>query len=604
MNLLTRWGEKLDPDAVLPEYPRPQLMRDSHLSLNGRWDYAILPTPEGERFAARPDAWDGEIIVPFSPETPLSGVQRQLQPDETLWYRRTVTLPEGFRDERTVLHFGAVDQDCVVYVDGHEVGRHEGGFTPFAVRIDPASDVFELSVAVRDVSDTSYRSRGKQRLDRGGIWYTAQSGIWQTVWLEAMPELAVRTLELTPRMDFGDDGSVTDARLDVVVRTWDDLPGTASVVLRQEGAEVSRIDVEAGVAATLPVPDARPWSPEDPFLYDIDLVLGADAVTSYAGMRTFGIGPDAEGTPRLLLNGRPYLAIGLLDQGYWSDGYLTAPSDEALIRDIELAKDLGFTMLRKHIKIEPLRWYHHCDRLGMLVWQDMVNGGITYKDLVITAPAFGTPHIRDSRRRDFGRRDAEGRAEFLREMREAVEHLRSVPSISAWVPFNEGWGQFDANDTAELLRSWDDTRMIDHASGWHDQGGGDVRSLHIYFRKVRMRPAWKDGRRPVVLSEYGGYSLRIADHVTTPKKFGYRRYNSSEELTAAIIALHRDQIAPAIAQGLSATVYTQVSDVEDEDNGLMTYDRRIVKVEEAPVREAILALRYAIDSQVPEDSRR
>lgn len=590
MSLLTPWGESLDLDAVLPEYPRPQLVRDSHLSLNGLWDYAITPAAHAWPGEA-PQAWDGEIIVPFSPEAPLSGVERQLQPDQTLWYRRIVTLPAGFRSERLVLHFGAVDQTCVVYVDGAEAASHTGGFTPFGIVVEPRADEFEIIVAVRDVTDTSHHSRGKQRVDRGGIWYSPQSGIWQTVWLESTPDLAVERLDLTPRLTFAGDGALASASLDLAVHAWAGEAGVASVTVSGSGVVVAATEAAAGESVRVDIPEARLWSPENPFLYDIEVVLGHDRVTSYVGMRSLGIAADADGHPRLLLNGTPYFAAGLLDQGYWSDGWLTAPSDEAFIRDIELAKSLGFTMLRKHIKLEPLRWYHHCDRLGMLVWQDMVNGGEQYRPWAISAPALTPLRLSDDRYRLFGRADPAGREQFLRELDETVVHLRNAPSVACWVPFNEGWGQFDALAAVERVRELDDSRVIDHASGWHDQGGGDLKSLHVYFRPLRMRASWADGKRPVVVSEYGGYSMRLEEHVTTDKRFGYRRYADAGSLTRAIVRLHRDEILPALAQGLSATVYTQLSDVEDEDNGLITYDRRVVKVDEHAVRTAISALR-------------
>ncbi|WP_228479696.1 glycoside hydrolase family 2 protein [Microbacterium abyssi] len=594
--LLTEWGEALDPDAVLPEYPRPQMVRDSHLSLNGRWDYAIVPSSSWPGNA--PEAWDGEIIVPFSPETPLSGVERQLQPSETLWYRRTVVMAPGFRSDRLVLHFGAVDQSCVVFVDGVEVASHVGGFTAFSAVISPERDEFELVVAVQDLTDTSHHSRGKQRVKRGGIWYSPQSGIWQTVWLESMPEVAVQHIELTPRLRFDDTGSVVEAALEVTVRAWDDVAAEASVVISAGGVAVAQTTMTTGVTTRVDVPDARLWSPEDPYLYDLSIALAHDRITSYAGLRSLGVGKDAAGHPRLLLNGAPYFAAGLLDQGYWSDGWLTAPSDAAFVRDIELARSLGFTMLRKHIKLEPLRWYHHCDRLGMLVWQDMVNGGETYRPRVITAPVLTPVRLRDDRHRLFGRADAAGRAQFLRELDETIAQLRNQPSIVCWVPFNEGWGQFDAAAVADRVRGLDDSRVIDHASGWHDQGGGDVRSLHVYFRRLRMRAAWSDGRRPIVLSEYGGYSLRVDGHVSTDKRFGYRRFGDPAALTAAFAALHRDEILPALPQGLSATVYTQLSDVEDEDNGLITYDRRVVKIDEEAVRAQIGALRLETNRSI------
>jgi hypothetical protein len=331
------------------------------------------------------------------------------------------------------------------------------------------------------------------------------------------------------------------------------------------------------------------------------VTLGSDRVTSYVGMRSFGVGRDERGFPRLLLNGEPYLPVGLLDQGYWPDGGYTAPSDEALVYDISLAKNLGFTMLRKHIKVEPLRWYHHCDRLGMLVWQDAVSGGTTYNPVVISAPAVRAPQISDRHHWLFARRSVQGRQQFEVELAEMVEHLRSVPSIALWVPFNEGWGQFDAARITDTLREQDPTRPVDHASGWHDQGAGDLQSLHIYFRPVRA-PRRRDGR-VLALTEYGGYSWDVPGHSWGPRPFGYRRYASADELQEALVRLHDGEIVPAIEQGVAATVYTQLSDVEDEVNGLVTYDRRVVKVDPTAIRAMTDRLRAAAVGHVVVDGR-
>ncbi|MCQ1951548.1 glycoside hydrolase family 2 [Arthrobacter sp. zg-Y859] len=599
---MTPWGAALDPESVLPEYPRPQLARDSYLNLNGYWQYAITgahreqPPGDGD--------WDGRILVPFSPEAPLSGVNRHLQPQQLLWYRRTVTLPEGFAGERILLHFGAVDSSCRVTVNGIPVGGHDGGYVPFSLDITDAlaagpdanspGGQHEIVVRVRDLSNTGSASRGKQTLDRGGIWYTAQSGIWQTVWLEAVPQASISRLLLVPDLE-----SVTATVLvDDLRSTTDSTDLQAEVTVSAGGHPVADAVVVPGTPVRIPIPDPHLWSPEDPFLYDVTVRLLADGketdrVRSYTALRTVGTGPDDAGHLRLLLNGRPYFHAGLLDQGYWPDGLYTAPSDEALASDIRAAKDLGFNMLRKHIKIEPLRWYYHADRLGILVWQDLVNGGTAYKHAVVTAPAVGAAHRSDDDYAAFGRADEQGREQFLAELHGTVELLGNSPSIVVWVPFNEGWGQFDANAVAELMRRLDPTRTIDHASGWHDQGGGDLKSVHFYFVPFRLQKSWLAGSRAVVLSEYGGYSLRIPGHTFNDKEFGYRRFRSRRALARAYERLHRRQIEPAVAGGLAATVYTQLTDVEDEVNGLLTYDRRVVKLDAQLVRRINAGLRRA-----------
>ncbi|MFD4960288.1 glycoside hydrolase family 2 protein [Microbacterium sp. NPDC058389] len=587
MTLLTPWADTLDPAAPLPEYPRPQLVRGDWANLNGRWDYAITPLQADgldslavDDPAAPPAIDDGRIVVPFSPETALSGVGRTLRADQTLWYRRAFALPRALRDgERVLLHFGAVDQSCRVAVDGVEVGAHTGGYLPFAFDITSAlaadAGEHELVVAVRDVTDASWLSRGKQTSRPGGIWYTAQSGIWQTVWLEIVPRIAVDRLVLTPDLDAGA----------VVVAVHSDHAAgteTARVELLEGGRVAASTDLLVGVATAVVLDGpVRVWSPDDPFLYDVRVTLGEDVVTSYVGMRSFGVGVDDQGFTRLLLNGQPHLPVGLLDQGYWPDGGYTAASDAALEYDIRLAKRLGFTMLRKHIKVEPLRWYHHCDRLGMLVWQDAVSGGTAYNPLVVSAPAIASPTLDDRRHARFARADEAGRTAFEHELRDMIEHLRSVTSLSLWVPFNEGWGQFDAARIAGVVRELDPTRPVDHASGWHDQGAGDLHSLHVYFRPVK---APRGDGRVLALTEYGGYSLAVPQHTWSTTTFGYKKFRSRDHLVAALERLHDREIAPAIARGLAATVYTQLADVEEEVNGLVTYDRRFVKVPEDAMR--------------------
>ena len=631
---LTIWGEHLDPAAPLPEYPRPQLVRDSWLNLNGRWDYAITPlskpllTPPDTPLTPHPDAadplavddpcsppatWDGQIVVPFSPETVLSGVGRTLSPEQTLWYRRSFPFPPLTADERVLLHFGAVDQSCRVAVNGIEVGGHSGGYLPFTLDITTALGTSALSstavgataantaagggdegvlidivVAVRDVTDSSWLSRGKQKSERGGIWYTPQSGIWQTVWLEVVPRVAIDSLQFLPDLSTG--------AVEVIIgSTHAPADATAQLTVRMPGSDA--VVAAASVPVDVPTPvrlrELHLWSPEHPFLYEVTVELGTDSVRSYFGMRSFSRGRDSRGHSRLLLNGEPYLPVGLLDQGYWPDGGYTAPSDEALIYDIELARRMGFTMLRKHIKVEPMRWYHHCDQLGMLVWQDAVNGGGDYRRTVVQLPAVLGSHRSDSNHARFARADERGRTAFEAELTEMVEHLRSVPSIALWVPFNEAWGQFDAARVAAQLHELDPSRPIDHASGWHDQGAGDLLSRHIYFRPIRVPRRWRRDGRVIAVTEYGGYAWEVPEHCWGDAVFGYRRYDAAAALEQAFVRLHEREVEPAVRQGLAATVYTQLSDVEDEVNGLVTYDRRVVKVPEDAVRAVNDRLRAA-----------
>lgn len=568
--LKTIWGEQLQPEAVLPEYPRPQFRRDSYWNLNGVWEYAITESD------VQPETFDGTIIVPFSPEAPLSGVGRKLRPRQFLWYRRRVTLPVGFVKARTLLHFGAVDQEAAVFVNGEQLAHHIGGYLPFSCDVTDAlhgGRELTVVVCVRDVTEESYHTRGKQKTAHGGIWYTPQSGIWQTVWLESVPKTHIRSLRITPLFD--------EEAVELRVQT--SLP--CACVARLDGRTVTFC---SGTSIRVPMPAFHTWSPEDPYLYDLSLEAGEDRVESYFAMRSFAVRQDGDGLMRLFLNGRPYFHTGVLDQGYWPDGLYTAPSDAAMVNDIEQMKRMGFNMLRKHIKIEPLRWYYHCDRLGMLVWQDMPNGGGDYLPLTISAPLITGRHRDDHDYVRFAREDAAGRREFLQELEEMIEHLYNCPCIAMWVPFNEGWGQFDARETAERIRALDPTRTVDHASGWHDQGAGDVKSLHVYFRAYRHKQY--SGSRAVVLSEFGGYNHRVNGHAYSKKDFGYRRYKTPEALCFAVQDLYIRQIIPAAARGLSAAVYTQLSDVEDELNGLMTYDRAVVKMDVQAMRDLNEAL--------------
>ena len=554
--MLTPWADTLDRAQPLPEYPRPQMVRDSYLNLNGPWSYAITTS------ANKPAQADGTILVPFSPESELSGVGHVLQPEEYLWYIRTVTLPDGFNVGRVLLHFGAVDQTATVWCNGVELATHTGGYLPFTVDItEVLAKENTILVCVRDATNKSQLPRGKQTLHPHGIWYTPQSGIWQTVWLESVPQNYIRSLHVTPLFDAH--------QVEITVE------GEGQCMIDLEG---KRFTFPAGVPAHVPVQSFRPWSPEHPTLYPFSVTLGDDTVYSYFAMRKCSVETDKDGVRRLFLNGKPYFHNGLLDQGYWPDGLYTAPSDDALVYDIQLAKDMGFNMLRKHIKVECDRWYYHCDRLGMLVWQDMPSGGGRYNLLTISAPLITGIHLKDSHYRLFARTDPDGRDSFRQELEEMIRQLQNCPCIVLWVPFNEGWGQFDAKQITRLVRKLDPTRLIDHASGWHDQGVSDVRSLHVYFKPYRFRPDKKG--RAVVLSEFGGYNLPVAGHTWNEKNFGYKGYQTPEALGEAVRKLYETQIIPARKAGLAADVYTQLSDVEDEVNGFVTYDRKEEKLPE------------------------
>ena len=563
--LMTPWGEHLDENCILTEYPRPQMRRNSYLNLNGRWEYAITDSDESPR------RWDGTILVPFSPESALSGVGRSLQPGQTLWYRREVILPQGFipADGRLLLHFGAVDQEAAVYWNGRLLGRHMGGYNAFTLdATDALGPRNSLVVRVHDDTDASFHSRGKQKTRRGGIWYTPQSGIWQTVWMEAVPRHYIESLRIVPLFD--------QSAVEVMVRCSQPLQCEATVDGRT-------VPFTSGEPARIPMPDFRAWSPEDPYLYDLSVTLGEDRVESYFGMRKMEVRADRGGVKRLFLNGEPYFQSGLLDQGYWPDGLYTAPSDEALIYDIQTAKAMGFNLLRKHIKVEPMRWYYHCDRLGMMVWQDMPSGGGKYRFSTITLPLVTGIHRRDNHYRAFARASSQGRGEYIDELEEMVGQLFNAPSVVLWVPFNEGWGQFDSTLVMERLRALDPTRPVDPASGWHDQGAGELRSLHVYFKPFRFR---RDRRgRALALSEFGGYNLRVDGHCFNQKDYGYRRLPDAAALWRDFSRLYEREVLPAVPRGLCASVYTQLSDVEDELNGLMTYDRRVVKLDADEVRE-------------------
>ena len=562
--LLTKWGETLDPEHVLPEYPRPQFRRNSYMSLNGYWEYAVT------KRSTMPVRYDGHILVPFSPEALLSGVDHVLQPDEFLWYRRTFTLEGlGVPDNGHIfMNFGAVDEEATVFVNGQRLCCHSGGYLAFSVDITGAVDLSDTKyhntvvVCVTDSTDTSWKNRGKQKLHPGGMFYTSQSGIWQTVWLEAVPYIYIKELKITPLFD----------ESAVLITVFTSAPCTAAIDL--DGTKYTAV---SGDPCRIDIHDMRPWSPEDPYLYDFSVSAGSDFVESYFAMRKFSVDRDAEGTPRIFLNNEPYFNDGILDQGYWSDGLYTAPSDEAMTCDIRTAKSIGFNMIRKHIKIEPMRWYYHCDRLGMIVWQDMLNGGgrslMAFLLYLPTALPFVTSHFGDGNYPLFSRASRRGRAEWLKECAETVHQLYNCPCIAEWTAFNEGWGQFDALEVCERIRSWDATRLVDHASGWYDQGGGDIMSVHNYFRTLKVIP----DERPFCLTEYGGLSMHVDGHSYSTEDFAYEKHSDPDALQTAFDGL-REKIYRLQGDGLAAAVYTQMSDVEEEVNGILTFDRKVNKL--------------------------
>lgn len=562
MKITTKWGEKLDRKNPLPEYPRPQFERDSFINLNGVWNYLI-----SDKQYEIPEAYEGEIVVPFSPECQLSGVERVVQPDEYLYYERKFELPEEFIKGRVILNFGAVDYIAKVYINDKYLGSHKGGYNPFSFDITDYIVIGKNSIAVTvtDPSDKGVQCRGKQKLKGGGIWYTPQSGIWQTVWLESVPLTFIEKVKITPDID--------KSVVKIKVSTNATPDKDAKIIICDGDKVVAEAEYESGAEVSVPIQNAVLWSPENPHLYDVVLVCDSDMVRSYFGMRKFSYGADESGIMRLMLNNKPYFHNGLLDQGYWCDGMLTPPSDEAMINDIKMIKDMGFNMLRKHIKVEPMRWYYHCDRLGVIVWQDMVSGGGKYNFLCIGAFPFIHIMVPDNKYGFFARKDKEGRDEFTIQYFEMLENLYNCVSIGMWVPFNEGWGQFDSKWFSDRTKEYDPSRTVDSASGWHDQGI-DAKSIHCYFKPFIMP---KNEKRPILLSEFGGYSQQIEGHVFSNKVFGYKVFNSKTALNEAYRKLVEKQVVPAIEKGLTASVYTQVSDVENEINGLVTYDRRIIK---------------------------
>lgn len=581
--LCSPWGETLD-DHPLPEYPRPMLERLRWASLNGWWEHAVLDAVGGRDAPLDaepvPEEWDGPIRVPFALETAASGVRRPLTPDEVLHYRRRIVIPEEWKGARIAVNFEAVDFRCVVRIDGRIVAHHEGGYLPFSAEIpDTHAAEVELVVTVRDPTDAGFQQHGKQSLTPGTIWYTATSGIWQSVWMEPLPPLALTRVEARARADLSGFDVLVDAEAPTPVHVEVQLGGEDRLVLSGHSGEPIPVDL----------PSPRPWSPEDPHLYPLAVTTDGDRVATWAALRTVALGtPGDEGvrahrTPRpvLLLNGSPLLLNTPLSQGYWPESGLTAPAEAALDHDLRTVKSMGFNGVRVHIKVESRRFYHLADRLGMLVVQDMPSGGKAPLGLRssgwVQALDVTVPDRSAAFRARTGRTDPANRRAFAHELRGMVSLLGVHGCVVMWVPFNEGWGQFDALGAQGLVHRTDPTRPVDHASGWFDQRG-DLRSRHRYVLGLRTPP--RHDHRAFSLSEFGGLNLAVEGHRWDEGlPFGYRFFEDADALADAMADLWRTQLIPLAEGGLTACTYTQVSDVEGEDNGLMTFDRRVTKVD-------------------------
>ena len=562
-HIRTPWADQVDPSAPLPEYPRPLMQRTDWMNLNGLWDYAVRKA--GEPFGKA----DGRILVPYCIESSLSGVGRTVAVDEYLWYHRTFSLPKSWKGNRVLLHFGAVDWKADIWVNDVKAGSHTGGYTPFSIDITDALKSGENSLTVRvwDGTDTGFQPRGKQVRKPSGIWYTSVTGIWQTVWLEPVPEQHIRNLRTTPDLDAG--------CIRVLAEGVD--RGVVEVSLSADGRRVASARALAGSEVEIPVPGARLWTPDDPYLYDLEVSLirdgkTLDRVKSYCAMRKVGVIPGKDGILRLTLNDKPVFMYGPLDQGWWPDGLYTAPTDEALAFDVQKTKDWGFNLIRKHVKVEPARWYYHCDRLGILVWQDMPSGDL-HGSWQNTRWYQGTEFVRS----------ADSEACYRKEWQEIMDYLYSQPCIVAWVPFNEGWGQFKTLEITAWTKQHDPSRLVNSASGGnHFLGAGDILDLHNYPQPDMYL---YDANRVNVLGEYGGIGLPVEGHLWTPdRNWGYVKFASPKEVTDEYVKYAR-QLKEMVARGFSAAIYTQTTDVEIEVNGLMTYDRRVDKVEIPRIRE-------------------
>ncbi len=553
-------GRKIDQNSPLSEYPTPQFRRDSYFSLNGIWELQIL-ADDGST------SYDGEIVVPFAVETLASNVKRRIKPTDKLVYNKKFVLPEGLTGQRVLLHFEAVDQVADVYLNDIHIYHHEGGYLPFTVDcLEAKKGENHIRVEVSDDTTSEIYPRGKQAENPKTIWYTPTSGIWGSVWLEGVPNQVIQSLNIVPLFD--------EKAVEIGVK-FEGKPISSKVEVAFNGKMVASGSLNEDNKVVLLLSIVKPWTPETPDLYDIKVSVNSDTVHSYFGLRKFSK-VNVNGHEVFALNNKPLFLTGVLDQGYFPESGLTPPTDKAMVDDILAMKSLGFNMLRKHIKIEPMRWYYHCDRLGMIVIQDFVNGGAKYNDFLIAfAPIIPFKFDDTKSMKRLGRKNQAGRDFFEKEMEGTVERLKNCPCIAIWTLFNEGWGQFESVRLTKKLRELDSTRLIDSTSGWFDQGAGDFSSHHVYFIKIRLKPAQG---RILSLTEFGGYSLRIEEHTESKKNFSYGRVKNQKELENKLTKLYRKQVIPLKEKGLSVAVLTQLCDVEGETNGLLTYDRKITKV--------------------------
>ena len=564
----TAWAEQVNPQQVLPEYPRPIMERADWQNLNGEWDYAIRPKGEVE-----PATFDGKILVPFAVESSLSGVQQMVGEANELWYKRTFQVPSAWKGKEILLHFGAVDWQADVFVDDVLIGSHVGGYTPFSLNVTPylsaKSATHKLVVRVWDPSDKGYQPRGKQVSNPEGIWYTPVTGIWQTVWLEPVNASHITAIKAIPDVD--------KQVMHVTVSTCS--PSLASDIVEVELLDKGQVIASAkgvqGKELRLAVKQPTLWEPSNPYLYDMKVRLtkngrSVDEVKSYTAFRKISTVRDAQGLMRMCLNDKPLFQYGPLDQGWWPDGLYTAPTDEALLYDIKKTKEWGFNMIRKHVKVEPARWYYHCDKEGILVWQDMPSGDMDnqWKPRVYNG---GTDR----------QRTEASIANYYQEWKEIMDLCVSNPSVVVWVPFNEAWGQFDTEKVVAWTKAYDPSRLVNPASGGNHRPCGDILDLHNYpgpdmflFDPIRVN----------VLGEYGGIGLAVEDHLWWNKRnWDYIQFKNSDEVTAEYVK-YAKMLKDFVKKGFSAAVYTQTTDVEGEVNGLMTYDRKVIKINEAQVR--------------------